>query len=122
MLKLRLVAVVVLAAAATAQSLAATAQIRAGIGANVDALRPKVSLGCAIEIEKVAVITNTTTGTIAPGTVIHFNAVLTYPDGTHHFLRDLQSPQLGPGQSFRLGLEPMLSCSATYDVTLEIAP
>ncbi len=99
----------------------ANAQIRGGLGANVGLYRPRVTLGCAVEMEKVARITNTTANAISAGTVIHFDALL-YPNQGQHWTRNITSGLLAAGQSFQIGVAPMVSCTAWYDMPMLIAP
>lgn len=109
-----LIAVAVTASAA----LPATAQIT--VRPDIAALTNRVMLGCAIEAEKVFVVTNTTASTIVGGTPI-FIEIVRIPDGARNVL-NYHGGDLLPGGVFREGTYNASSCSAWIEVELFLAP
>jgi hypothetical protein len=71
-----------------------------------------VFIGCRIENLKEIVLTNSTGGTIAAGTVINWDAVRYR--STSHYGGSVVSPLMTPGASMRLGGEQSSSCTAWY--------
>jgi hypothetical protein len=83
-------------------------------------LHNRVALGCAIEAEKVFVVTNTTAGPIVAGTPI-FIDILHFPTGQHDVL-NYHGGDLPPGGVFREGTYQATSCTAWIEVPLTLAP
>jgi hypothetical protein len=109
-----LVAFTVAACAATSSA----AQIV--LSPDIAALKNRVSLGCAIEVEKEFVVTNTTAGPIVAGTPI-FIDIIHFPNATHDVL-NYHGATLPAGGSFREGTWQATSCTAWIEVPLVMAP
>ena len=86
-----------------------------------DFLLNRVYLGCAIELEKVLVITNTLAGPVPAGTKISYDAVLK-PYQQHQAGALILGPPLQPGRQIKKGLSPAFSCAAWYVRPLLMAP
>ncbi|MCW5712947.1 MAG: hypothetical protein KIT43_00330 [Bauldia sp.] len=96
----------------------AVAQIT--IRPDIAALTNRVMLGCAIEVEKVFVVTNTTASTIIGGTPI-FIEIVRIPDGARNVLF-YHGGDLPPGGVFREGTYNASSCTAWIEVERFLAP
>ena len=83
-------------------------------------LNNRVALGCAIEAEKVFVVTNITASVIVAGTPI-FIDILHFPTGQHDVL-NYHGGDLPPGGVFREGTYQATSCTAWIEVPLTLAP
>jgi hypothetical protein len=107
-------------AAAAAAALAAPAAAQ-NVFPDIAILANRVPLGCAIEIEKVFVVTNTTANPIAAGTPI-FIDILRFPTGAHDVL-NYHGAELPVGGVFREGTYQATSCTAWIEVPpLTLAP
>jgi hypothetical protein len=80
----------------------------------------RVHLGCAIELEKVVLVTNTTAGTIPAGTEIFINSVIV-PTRENRTI-SVRTAALSPGESFREGLWQSYSCTAWFRRVPMMAP
>lgn len=81
----------------------------------------RVDLGCRIEFQKLIVITNITTGSIAAGTTVNVDVLHFAPPDTHETLA-IQVPALAPGGYVEAGTHEATSCTAWIVVPLTLAP